>query len=129
MFDDTRPLRVQKAWAEGISDHVGVEQSFNLGEKTVDDQGNVKIRPGGRQLIAQVYDLFTMRSYQPFSNTSWTPRTEYEPSKVEDYKSLEAVHNNVHVFLGGLTYGYMSMNDVAAFDPVFWMHHGYVYVV
>lgn len=35
--------------------------------------------------------------------------------------SLENFHNNYHVTLGGQ--GHMSRVPVAAFDPVFWLHH------
>ncbi len=112
MFNEAEPFEAQKTWSQGISDNVAVEQSIN------NDAGT---RPGGKQLVAEVYHLFSMmRSYPPFSNTRWTGS-----GKVEEYRSLEGVHNNVHVFIGGMTYGHMSENEVAAFDPAFWMHHGY----
>ncbi|MCJ1284989.1 hypothetical protein MMC26_004326 [Xylographa opegraphella] len=46
--------------------------------------------------------------------------------------SLEALHNNYHVYIGGFTgprgpkgkkTGHMTCVPVAAFDPVFWIHH------
>ena len=67
-----------------------------------------------------MYRLFAMmRRYPPFSNTSWD-----QDGTVADYQSLEQVHNNLHVFVGGLTNGHMTFNNVASFDPAFWMHHG-----
>lgn len=36
------------------------------------------------------------------------------------YGSLEAIHNNVHVYVGNR--GHMAQG-VSSFDPVFWMHH------
>lgn len=36
--------------------------------------------------------------------------------------NLEDLHGNYHVIVGG-TAGHMSHVPVAAFDPVFWMHH------
>ncbi len=35
--------------------------------------------------------------------------------------SLEGIHNNYHVYIGGD--GHMGDPRVAAFDPVFWLHH------
>jgi hypothetical protein len=38
-----------------------------------------------------------------------------------NYSSLEGIHGNVHNAVGGS--GHMSAIEVAAYDPVFWMHH------
>lgn len=35
--------------------------------------------------------------------------------------SLESVHGNYHVFIGGT--GHMASVPTAAFDPIFWLHH------
>ncbi len=37
------------------------------------------------------------------------------------YASLEGIHNNIHVWVGGS--GHMTHVPVAAFDPIFWLHH------
>lgn len=38
--------------------------------------------------------------------------------------SLENMHNNYHVHIGGgSSGGHMTETSVAAFDPVFWVHH------
>ena len=112
-YDPELPLSVQEVWAQGISDDKALGEALNHGR-------------GGQQLVAEVYRLFAiMRRYPPFSNTGWTGS-----GNVEDYASLEAVHNTVHVIIGGPspTRGHMSLTTVAGFDPYFWMHHGYVLV-
>ena len=38
------------------------------------------------------------------------------------FSSLEAIHGKMHVWTGGSN-GHMSQVPVAAFDPVFWLHH------
>ncbi|OAP60301.1 hypothetical protein AYL99_05303 [Fonsecaea erecta] len=38
------------------------------------------------------------------------------------YGSIEALHGNYHTLMGGPN-GHMSSPSVAAFDPVFWLHH------
>ncbi|KAH7125927.1 hypothetical protein EDB81DRAFT_698386 [Dactylonectria macrodidyma] len=73
------------------------------------------------------------RMYSPQYNTTWG---EFASTKWVDegnantttgYLSLEYIHNNVHNFTGGqdLNNGLGQMSDVpvAAFDPVFWLHH------
>ena len=42
--------------------------------------------------------------------------------KIEDatnYGSLEDIHNAVHILVGGG--GHMSVVEVSAFDPIFWL--------
>jgi len=41
--------------------------------------------------------------------------------QAENYPSLEAIHNNIHNFSGGM--GYLGDPATAAFDPLFWLHH------
>lgn len=41
--------------------------------------------------------------------------------------NLESLHGSYHVMVGGFG-GHMSFVPLAAFDPVFWMHHWYVIV-
>ena len=69
-------------------------------------------------LPENVYRLFAetkskMPSYSQFVTQGWnvgaSPNT---------YASLEAIHGNLHYFVGGK--GFMSKVGVAAFDPIFW---------
>ncbi|KAL9034629.1 MAG: hypothetical protein Q9214_006960 [Letrouitia sp. 1 TL-2023] len=69
-------------------------------------------------LPESVYRLFSsLRSrFEEFATEKWS---EGQPPRT--YASLEAVHGNVHVFTGGR--GQMGEVAVAAFDPIFWLHH------
>lgn len=58
--------------------------------------------------FASTQDMFDI-SKSP--NPSW-----------EAYLSLEYIHNNIHGWIGG-NGGQMSQPAVAAFDPIFFMHH------
>ncbi|KAJ3555445.1 hypothetical protein NM688_g2574 [Phlebia brevispora] len=110
-WDESESIKTQKTWYEGLSDNAAVQTSLN------DVSGLA-----GRQLVAGVYQLFAMfRSYAPFSNVSWSG-----PGNPGDYSSIEALHNSVHVIIGGRTQGHMSIVNFAGFDPAFWMHHGNV---
>lgn len=58
-------------------------------------------------------------NYEQFSSVP----TKYKPSNVVvDYIPLETPHNSLHDIIGGAS-GNMSNIDVAAFDPIFWLHH------
>jgi len=74
----------------------------------------------------QVYQLMsTCTDYLQFSNDA------SGSSSSSCSSSLEAIHNTVHGVVGGpgsssTTGGHMSYLAVAAFDPVFWLHHANV---
>jgi tyrosinase len=73
-----------------------------------------------------VYRLFTedyFKSWQTFASTR-----HHNLVRPSDYLSLEYIHNNIHVWVGGFDpvqagAGHMSDVPVAAFDPIFWLHH------
>jgi tyrosinase len=67
----------------------------------------------------RLYTMFT--SYDKFmnvSNEAWI-----RGAGAGSYDSLESVHDQIHGAVGGPNYGDMSIIDVSAFDPSFWMHH------
>lgn len=66
------------------------------------------------------YNLFSMISFSWFSSTGY-PRGN-DPATPADYNSVEFVHDGVHTDIGG----FMLQVPVAAFDPVFWLHHAWV---
>lgn len=146
-YDVNQPLRKQLSWADGLSDNDAVEYALNNGVP-IPRNGIIRNRRsgGGGELVAEVYRLFALqRSYPAFSNTSWQWRKDkkgegghrvegnggsdetsenIDEGRIGEYVSLESIHNSVHIFIGGLAYGHMSENEVAGFDPIFWMHHG-----
>ncbi|KAF4439226.1 tyrosinase precursor [Fusarium acutatum] len=60
-----------------------------------------------------------------FASTKWIAEGKRCPKT--GYISLEYIHNNIHNLTGGSDYatgmGHMSDVPVAAFDPIFWLHH------
>ncbi|KAL7268524.1 hypothetical protein RUND412_008851 [Rhizina undulata] len=84
-------------------------------------------------LTEYVYMLFSaIHEYIPFSNTAYADRAGAGttiPGTI-NFASLEDVHNIVHVFVGAYAGfgqatpgGHMSLNEYAAYDPIFWLHH------
>ncbi|KAJ7501106.1 hypothetical protein B0H11DRAFT_2224937 [Mycena galericulata] len=71
------------------------------------------LRSAQRQLTRKTYNLLTrVRAWPAFSNAGDGGSTS---------NSLEAIHDGVHVDVGGN--GQMSDPSVAAFDPIFFLHH------
>ncbi|KAB8274760.1 common central domain of tyrosinase-domain-containing protein [Aspergillus minisclerotigenes] len=76
-----------------------------------------------------------------FSSTRYDDKEEEAQPKnneqtPKNWMNLEAIHNNVHNWVGGFMFsrpgrhdlklwgaGHMSSVPVAAFDPIFWLHH------
>ena len=82
---------------------------------------------GGGNLTASLreafYRVINMPKYEDFSTTFRKDR-----SSLLAWGSLESIHNNLHLWCGGggkdqLAFGHMFWQEVAAFDPIFWLHH------
>ncbi|KIW29400.1 uncharacterized protein PV07_05217 [Cladophialophora immunda] len=71
----------------------------------------------GKNLTERV--LFLLQSYDSFGPVS--SNLFYKGQSFENWGSLEDVHNAIHVYTGGG--GHMGDTEVAAFDPIFWLHH------
>ncbi|KAL8832127.1 MAG: hypothetical protein Q9191_000449 [Dirinaria sp. TL-2023a] len=66
------------------------------------------------EAVSRLFSYAT--SYTEFVTLGWQ---EGNPAK--SYPSLEDVHDKLHGLIGGK--GHMGNIAVAAFDPVFWLHH------
>jgi Common central domain of tyrosinase len=66
-------------------------------------------------------------SYTQMSNSAYISHDPKErPLNREN--SLEGYHNDVHTLCGNggdRRAGHMALTELAAFDPIFWMHHTY----
>jgi tyrosinase len=58
-------------------------------------------------------------NYETYATNGTTARDQFDGQTASG--SLESVHGNYHVFIGGS--GHMSSVPTAAFDPIFWLHH------
>jgi len=68
-----------------------------------------------KQLNNTLYAL----NYEQFSSVP----VNYKPANIiVNYVPLETPHNQLHDIIGGDS-GNMSSVDIAAFDPIFWLHH------
>ena len=68
---------------------------------------------------------YIMKAYQRFGPMSYNkcPGTGGDAAgKAEIWGGLEDIHNSVHGYVGGSP-GHMSNPDIAAMDPIFWLHH------
>lgn len=68
------------------------------------------------------FQLFSIGTFSRFSTTRYMNAT----SPI-DFASVEQIHNTIHGAVGfGPSFGHMSSVHVAAFDPIFWLHHAQV---
>ncbi|KAM6534644.1 hypothetical protein FALCPG4_004271 [Fusarium falciforme] len=93
-----------------------------------DKDPKFKSKPPGT-LADSINRLFSSEyndTWGSFSSTKWW--AESARTLTTGYLSLEYIHNNVHNVTGGgdlveSGLGHMSDVPVAAFDPIFWLHH------
>ncbi|KPM45160.1 hypothetical protein AK830_g1416 [Neonectria ditissima] len=99
-----------------------------------------KIREDEMRCSLVMVEQGTYSNFQAFSSTGVNVGQDF---KYPDFKevlrkntgSIEGLHNDYHVFIGGFEgtryemkskSGHMSCVPVAAFDPIFWIHHGQI---
>ncbi|KAF2152857.1 Di-copper centre-containing protein [Myriangium duriaei CBS 260.36] len=71
-------------------------------------------------LHSQVYNLWSQqKDFLRFANAAITNKFRMR------FNSIEGAHNTIHTTVGG-NGGQMSDISVAAFDPIFWLHHANV---
>lgn len=63
--------------------------------------------------------LYLLQSYESFGPIS--SNYYFKKQKFANWGSLEDVHNSIHGLVGNK--GHMNYPEVAAFDPIFWLHH------
>jgi tyrosinase len=83
---------------------------------------NNRLQAGFPQFRRWVLDLFPSPlpdddPWGQISNHNWN---ELHPDQGQ-LTSLESIHDQIHVDVGGS--GHMADPSVAAFDPIFWLHH------
>ncbi|KAF8316752.1 Di-copper centre-containing protein [Clavulina sp. PMI_390] len=119
-YDVKNPESV-KQWGDGVQNNDCVRDALF----THDWYENKKLpEPKYSDTLGEaVYQLFGenhFSSYAAFATTRYTKEKNKPPA---DYLSLEDIHNNIHDWTGGKTDGHMAHVPVAAFDPIFWLHH------
>ncbi|KAI1084788.1 common central domain of tyrosinase-domain-containing protein [Whalleya microplaca] len=100
---------------------------YNDKNKPDHPEWDQEVKPPGT-LADAVNRMFSSEynsTWGTFATTKWW--AESEQSLSTGYMSLEYIHNNIHNMTGGTSLtdglGHMSDVPVAAFDPIFWLHH------
>ncbi|KAK0377149.1 hypothetical protein CLIM01_05497 [Colletotrichum limetticola] len=75
--------------------------------------------PGAKGMNVSERITFLLQSYEDFGGVSNNEYFGSPKTRFNDWGSIEDVHNAVHGYIGG----YMGDVDIAAFDPIFWLHH------
>ncbi|KAB8269268.1 tyrosinase [Aspergillus minisclerotigenes] len=101
----------ESSWANGVQNNTEITKAFT----THDWHGQRSIAHNVYRILTEDY----FKSYEPFSYTMYRNRPDL---RATDFFSLEMIHNYIHGWTGG-SHGHMSEVPVAAFDPIFWLHH------
>ena len=83
------------------------------------DQGIIDTMNGQQaSLASRLFNLFAnYNNFAQVSNEAWAQGQQ------GSYDSIESIHDTIHGLFGGANNGDMSIIDVSAFDPAFWLHH------
>ncbi|OTB01835.1 hypothetical protein M426DRAFT_265564 [Hypoxylon sp. CI-4A] len=112
----------ERRWVDGYSNAEKVDESLQGVHKQL---SNLTLKDAVFRLLTHDYTT----KYVHFASTKHDPESlENAPGDTaKGYLNLEHIHNNVHNFVGGDTdrsgRGHMYSVAMAAFDPVFWLHH------
>lgn len=117
--------KAQGGRSDTVSQTHTVRHSRPGGDREVDDFEalDVALNKDREAELRVMLDMIEAAPYADYRNfaTSALQRDMRNPTN----GSLEDFHGSYHVNIGGA--GHMSRIPVAAFDPVFWLHHWYVY--
>ncbi|KAL7900614.1 Monophenol monooxygenase [Trichoderma sp. SZMC 28014] len=113
----------KRNWVQGCTDADKVREALEgpLSHST-GSSDRLTLKDAVFRLLTDEYST----KYEHFASTKHKPEL-LEGNEAKGYLSLESIHNSVHNFIGGDNVvagcGHMSSVPVAAFDPIFWLHH------
>jgi tyrosinase len=130
---------VDEAWIHGLQRNDLVEKE--LRDYKWDPVNNVENDDDQKDfgnMTASLRDAFyrltTMKNFEDFATKRLFPNEEGPKEKGYGFASAENLHDNMHGWCGGPAavidkdnncrlLGHMSHVPLAAFDPIFWLHH------
>ncbi|RSL54058.1 hypothetical protein CEP51_014774 [Fusarium floridanum] len=112
----------ERKWVEGVSNNEQVDLALQGVHQALN---NLTLKDAVFRLLTHDYTT----KYVHFASTKHDKKKlEKAPGDTaKGYLNLEQIHNSAHNFIGGSTdragKGHMGSVPVAAFDPIFWLHH------
>jgi tyrosinase len=114
-----KPDGPDRAWVAGISNNEEANAHLNGPYPTHPEE--VDPMPSIKEAVQRLLTKNYVQDFERFATT------KFDVKGVIRYLSLESIHNNLHNLIGGddpaTGIGHMAHVPVAAFDPVFWLHH------
>jgi hypothetical protein len=109
----------------GTMDHQYVNNTLT---NAVSQENGTAVPLGGKlyRILNGPPMSYTQMANSAYVKELWTDGKELSLNKEN---SLEGFHNDIHVMTGtgeGNRSGHMALNEFAAFDPIFFLHHTYV---
>jgi len=113
---DKWDFKTPTQFIEGTQHPNGIAAS--LRDLKADSGGNVNT-----PLREHVYRILEIDDWESFASAK-----AQENAPPDNWASIEGIHNVLHNWVGGATdqkdtNGHMSHVAIAAFDPLFWLHH------
>ncbi|KAI1113782.1 Di-copper centre-containing protein [Nemania sp. NC0429] len=113
-------------WVNGMVDNKKVAEALEDHEwiGTLDTADNVPLA----EMVYRLYVPYYVGNFSKFATTKYRTSEDWSEDEPASFLSLEYIHNNIHNWAGGLDgyIGHMAEVPVAAFDPIFYMHHANV---
>jgi tyrosinase len=108
------PAEQKKALSHNLTQHTrAIKQDLPV-------EGNLRER---LVYLIKSYEIFAQVSHNQWDLKRVPDNTRNKP-KIDGpgFGSFEDIHNTIHRLVGGNA-GHMSNVAIAAFDPIFWLHH------
>lgn len=124
----------------GTSRHPETPANFNAGISNIQNVGAALNKPDWttvdgpksagtiKEVVSRLINDKYFNNYSKFASTRYVHSGKPSDPQPRDWLSLENLHNAIHGFVGGFgaQSGQMSDPSVAAFDPIFWVHHCFI---
>jgi len=112
-------------WSNGINNYESIADAINTHDwYSAPDELR---KQTANDLIHRLVQVSRWRSFSSTGTNPVPKESDPKYKKWEEWVSLEYLHNNLHGFIGGNDWsdgiGHMENVPVAAFDPIFYMHH------
>ncbi|MCJ1314037.1 hypothetical protein MMC25_007717 [Agyrium rufum] len=113
------------AWVDGEQNNAKIQRVLKNPEwyKPKEPEDSQPLTGSIAHNLWRLFSKDYSATYEHFASTKWQQVT-----KATDSLSLEYLHNNIHGWTGAGPEvdnldGHMAHVPVAAFDPIFWLHH------
>ena len=119
-FQNSKSKIPDRQWGELPNRHMPKNQTIRQPSVSQEESDILRVNDvlnkQRESTVVFLLDLFVRETYSDYLRMS-----NHEKIHGGGSGSIESLHDNIHGYLGGSAH--MGAPEVAAFDPVFWLHH------